>query len=366
MEGSCSLGIMLVIVLLSCGMVSGVAFASGSSVIRVPQDYATIHEAVAAANPGDTVLVSAGIYEDYVRVDKSVKIIGEGAANTTIGSIGAVFDVYADNVTISDLFINCYEESSVALHDSNGCNISDNVMRTGLFTMTLINSSRNLITRNTIIPRGSGWGIFLYRSDNNIVSENLVKGAREGVGIYLFECRNNTVKDNQVMQNGCGIAVEYCGHNIMQNNIAKDNGVGIILSYCAGNWIYHNNLINNPVEVWYATGPNYWSNGVQGNYWSDYCGTDLNDDGIGDTFLPWQGVDWFPLMSPWRQVRGDLNDDGVVDIFDVVSAASVYGTTRNDPYWNPLIDLAAPWGLVNIFDLVTLISSYGSSWRDVS
>ena len=71
------------------------------------------------------------------------------------------------------------------------------------------------------------------------------------------------------------------------------------------NLIYKNDFINNHRQA-FDTGENEWSfdwgNISIGNYWSDYNGTDNNDDGIGDTpyMIPGgNSTDSHPLMQPW-------------------------------------------------------------------
>jgi hypothetical protein len=45
---------------------------------------------------------------------------------------------------------------------------------------------------------------------------------------------------------------------------------------------------------------NAWDNGVEGNYWSNYNGTDNNSDGIGDTpyLVDSNAKDNYPFMRP--------------------------------------------------------------------
>lgn len=61
----------------------------------------------------------------------------------------------------------------------------------------------------------------------------------------------------------------------------------------------------------------------------------------------------FPLL-------GDLNSDGTVDIFDVVTTAKAFGSEPGDPDWNQVADLNND-GVVDIFDVVLLAQNFGKT-----
>jgi len=54
----------------------------------------------------------------------------------------------------------------------------------------------------------------------------------------------------------------------------------------------------------------------------------------------------------------DLNNDGVVDIMDVVIVSGVYGKKLGEEGWNPQADVA-PDDLINILDVVKITANYG-------
>jgi len=59
---------------------------------------------------------------------------------------------------------------------------------------------------------------------------------------------------------------------------------------------------------------------------------------------------------------GDVNCDDIVDIYNIVHAASSFDSKEGDLDWNPNANFAFPWDLIDIFDLVTIALNYGKTY----
>lgn len=68
------------------------------------------------------------------------------------------------------------------------------------------------------------------------------------------------------------------------------------------------------------------------------------------------------VISILARGEGDVNDDGIVSILDIVQAAGCYHAVEGQPNWNQFADLAAPWKVIDILDLVTISSHYGKKY----
>jgi hypothetical protein len=66
-------------------------------------------------------------------------------------------------------------------------------------------------------------------------------------------------------------------------------------------------------------------------------------------------------VMPVSALAGDVNCDGIVDIYDVVVAASSYNATEGEPNWNPNANVAPSYDRIDIFDLVTITYHYGET-----
>ncbi len=124
---------------------------------------------------------------------------------------------------------------------------------------------------------------------------------------------NNVVFNNTVAGSLVGIDLSSklpllpgSYYNIICGNTFNNNVGGIGIMNGTGNIIYQNNFIANNIQAISIETNNYWDNGAEGNYWSDYGGRgDMNCDGINEDpyNISLHGVDRFPLNETWSPVR---------------------------------------------------------------
>jgi parallel beta-helix repeat protein len=94
--------------------------------------------------------------------------------------------------------------------------------------------------------------------------------------------------------------VENSDNNLIYGNNILDNSLSFFIRESKDNQIHHNNIVERFQEPWVEEEyRNIWDNGTEGNYWSNYTGTDANHDGIGDTayIINDGNKDNYPLMT---------------------------------------------------------------------
>ena len=167
--------------------------------------------------------------------------------------------------------------------------------------------SSSIISMNTISgpanwsgqePFMGNEGISFFRmcSDNVIFGNNITGFVNQAIGM-VFGCSNNTFYGNYIANS----EVAVCLQDEAINNTFYGN------NFSAGSCKFR---IGDDVEG------TSWDNGTIGNYWGDYDGTDINEDGIADSPYTIVGVKWdtdvggdvsfiagydnYPLMEPYK------------------------------------------------------------------
>jgi len=139
-------------------------------------------------------------------------------------------------------------------------------------------------------------------SSNNVLMNNIASNNEYGIHMLSFS-PNNVLMSNTAANNDYGIHISSSNNNVLMNNLTN-NKYGICLDrhWSDNNIIYHNNLNNTNHNAYDDADTNQWDSGSEGNFYSDYTGTDSDGDGIGDTHHSIPGgsnVDRYPLMGPY-------------------------------------------------------------------
>lgn len=223
------------------------------------------------------------------------------------------------------LLINCSEITVSGLHIDKGGRFNS-------YSIILVDTTNSVIADNTITA-GNGIRIVNYRrnaSNVSVLRNYLTTGMMSGINTTIA---SNTFLNKGIMLGsyvtvaynnftGCDVAVNMGGYNcIIRNNNFQSNQVAIHIFGGGNNQVYRNNFIANaeqaeeqhsdvtrwPIDAYYSSVNNTWYQPlpVGGNYWSDYRGTDVNGDGIGDT--PYHIIenytDQYPLMQPANTIQ---------------------------------------------------------------
>ncbi|HYL12859.1 MAG TPA: nitrous oxide reductase family maturation protein NosD [Terriglobales bacterium] len=334
-------------------------------------------QAIAAAQPGDTIEIGPGVYPGNLLLDRNLSLVGKGRPIIRGSGTGSVITLTADNCTVRGLIIEhsgpmlATEDSGILLKSDRN-RVDDNDLRDILFGIYLYHANDNLISNNRITGRpyldlgGRGSGIHIWNSERNLLTGNAITKVRDGMylqntyhtvirgnrvfnlryGLHYMWSDDNIFEDNLFYDNVAGAAVMYSHrvqmrrnvfrHNrgyssygilfqenddcIFEDNIVSDNAVGIFMESmrrgklrrnlvsandvaiqafgsATENQFEYNNFVDNlsPILEVGAPANTRWNGESAGNYWSDYDGYDLENDGIGD--VPYKIVNLFAHLE---------------------------------------------------------------------
>ena len=184
------------------------------------------------------------------------------------------------------------------------------------FDAIVIYGGSNVVYGNTLTNRSGGISlggrssIDLFPAtppgvdyDGNIIAKNNLTDSLH-IEIYrgsdLKVIANRIVNSATENRTGGGLVVYGGSGKMFVANHVENMGSGIFGSP-ANNTFYHNNFVNNWRQISQVDLlSDYMDDGSEGNFWSDYNGTDADGDGVGDTpYTIGLVTDRYPLMAPF-------------------------------------------------------------------
>ncbi|MGP4086853.1 right-handed parallel beta-helix repeat-containing protein [Streptomyces sp. KR55] len=226
--------------------------------IHVVLEGESIQEAVDAAEPGDTVLVTPGTYRESVKVTTpglTLRGVGRGtvikpattkAANSCAAAGNGICVVGTKNrriedVTVASLTVTGFAKSGVSALRTDGLTVRNvTAVKNGVWGIAQERSVRSVFRGNTARDNGDA-GLFLANSitaeegaadtGGTVVEYNRLEGNR--IGVTVRRLRNLSVERNHVAGNCAGLFVVGDENKPRAGDLAvRENHVVANNKYC--------------------------------------------------------------------------------------------------------------------------------------
>lgn len=241
----------------------------------------SFQERIDRAQPGDTLTIEGGVYEENVVIDKPLTIEGVGDPVIDGGGEGDVVTITADNVTISRLVIRgsgraiSQEPAAVKVLDADRPTIKHNRIEQSHFGIHITGSSGAVIDNNQIdlgvapVER-RGHAIYLWEVTEGAVHGNTVTNAADGIhlefsedngiamntvtgsryALHFMYSHNNRILDNSFAGNLAGAVLMFSHELLLKGNELSENrrgatGTGILLKDVDDIWVEGNRILRN-------------------------------------------------------------------------------------------------------------------------
>ena len=253
-----------------------------------------------------------------------LRLTGSSRINIMGNSFGegaAVMDTPKGIVFEDSSFILIKSNSFSSIHGSaitgkgTDVSIKDNTLidiKEGNDGCISLEGSSNKIENNKI--QASSF-IKLDNADFNTIANNSLSGRGNGI-FFWTECSNNQVTKNNLSD--CAVRIIGGTNNTFRENSFIDVEFPIDLSgghLAEDNLFYGNTFGANSYKIRINNVEGtLWDNGMVGNYWGNYNGSDSNGDGIGDTPYIVSGYKWSD------EVKGDIVFVAVQDNYPLMNS----------------------------------------------
>jgi nitrous oxidase accessory protein len=216
---------------------------------------------IAAAEPGDTLIIEAGVYCERLRIDKPLTLIGQGGAIIDGDASGDIVEISAPDVIFRGFVV---RNTGISLDKENAAIralapravIEDNILEDILFGIDLREAPDSIVRGNRIggkdldIAR-RGDGLRLWRSNNSLIENNTIHDGRDAI---LWYSKGIIVRGNQSHDCRYGLHLMFSDDVRIEGNTFTDNSVGIYLMYSTGVELHRNRLIRNRGPSGYGIG----------------------------------------------------------------------------------------------------------------
>jgi len=185
----------------------------------------------------------------------------------------------------------------------------------------------------------TNYGIMVWYSRDVRIYSSTIVSCQGGISIFyssISSTQSIVIERCRLIGNDRGLFLSGAQYTFITESTFQENQEGVREGLEGGTNVEFslNNFLWNQKHIHIYNNTCNWSTGGIGNYWSDYRGVDLDDDGIGDSayLIDSKGRDDFPLMKP-MDFEGPVADAGPDVVVPQHSKFNLDGTSSKDDTW---------------------------------
>ncbi|MFJ4873378.1 nitrous oxide reductase family maturation protein NosD [Streptomyces sp. NPDC088757] len=211
----------------------------GAAVVRVPQDAASVQQAVELVRPGGLVLISPGVYRESV-ILATPRVVLRGTDRTKVVVDGEFRRANGVTVTGAGSVV---ENLTVRNHLANGVlftGVTDEHLRAGRAGGSAYDPLdtdrfpplRGFRASYVTAYNNALYGIYAFDARSGVIEHSFASGHADS-GIYVGQCRpcDTVVRHNTVEHNAVGLEVTNASEGLyLLGNRAVRNRVGLTLN----------------------------------------------------------------------------------------------------------------------------------------
>jgi F-box protein 11 len=241
-------------------------------------NFDTIGAAIAAAQPGDRILIRPGLYEEGIVLDKPLEIIGDGDVNDIVvrvagsdvilfrASMGIVrnltlqqtggggwyaVDIGQGRLVLRDCDITSHSLACVAIHGGADPQVRGNRIHDGKEPGVFVQENGLGTFEDNDIFGNARAGVGVKEGGNPTVRGNRIHDGKQG-GVFVYEHGLGTFEGNDISGNAySGVEVREGGNPTVRRNRIHDNGDEAVYVHKKGAGTFEDNdLRGNSKGAW--------------------------------------------------------------------------------------------------------------------
>lgn len=223
-------------------LAGGEAVAAEISVAPAPGALAA---SIAAASPGDTLLLAPGRHDGPIVLEKSLTLQGNGDAAIVGDGEGSVVTVDAPDSAILNLVIEGSGRSGAGLdagvrltERARRTRVEGNILRNNFIGVDVHGAEDAIVSANEInglaIARMNdrGNGVYVWNARGAVIENNRIIAGKDGV--FLSSSRENVIRGNRMEKLRFAIHYMYTLDSRIIENVSVGNHLGFALMFSSG------------------------------------------------------------------------------------------------------------------------------------